>query len=208
MEVNMNTWMNQFYSRARYFGVALLAAGQLAGWMGSAHAQDASKVTGVSDTTPVSQITIPQKFTPPVISNNGMQGVYTPEAPPSNLAKVVLYRAPNDSQKTGEGLFVYLDGALHTVLRPGGFTSFCVYPSQHTLDTTWGTSEYAPSNGKVLQNYVGGKTYLFQVAAAKGDGSLKPMTEKAAKSDLAVVQKQMHLVSRSTSAVPCQEFAQ
>ncbi len=204
----MKTWMNQYYSRTCSIAVVLLAAGQLFGWMASAQAQDASGVTGVSDTTPVSQITIPQKFTPPVISNNGMQGGYTPEAPPSNLAKVVLYRAPNDFTKIEAGLFVYLDGALHTVLRPGGFTSFCVNPTPHTLDTTWGVSEYAPTKGKVLQNYVGGKTYHFQVAAAKGDGSLKLITEKAAKSDLALVQKQIHLVSRSTSAVPCQEFAQ
>jgi hypothetical protein len=201
----MNKFNHQLLiNRPHRLCLVLFAALQLSGW--AAHAQTQSNVADVTDAQSLSQIQIPKSFTdPPVIMNQGLQGAYVPEATPANLARIVLYRTPGDSLKTEDGLFIYLNGKLQTVLRPGGFSSFCVDPSQHTLDTTWGVSEYAPTKGKVTQNYQGGKTYYYQASAAKGDGSLKTVAEKSAQMDLAKTQKQTHLVSRSTSALPCKD---
>jgi hypothetical protein len=190
-------------THARHLGIAMFALLQLSS--GMAQAQTTPIVANPSEAQALSQIVIPKSFTTPaVITNQGLQGAYASVPAPAHLAKVVLYRTPDDSKKTEEGLFVYLDGQLQTVLRPGGFTSFCMSPDQHTLDTTWGMREYVmPTKTKVMQNYESGKTYIFQASAAKGDGRLKPITEKSAREDLAKTQKQHHLVSRSPSALTC-----
>ena len=183
----MNTLMYQRAMRATCL-IACLACG-------SVNAQEV--LTGPS-------IKLPSHLSAPIMSNQGRTGPYQMQSAPNDLAQVVIYRAPSDTQKSGQGLFVYLDGALQTALRPGAYTRFCVKPQNHTLDTSWGATQYTtPTMTKVEQGYEAGKTYYFEGQATQANGKLMTVSENTANTSLANTQEQTHLISRAPSALAC-----
>ena len=147
-------------------------------------------------------ITLPSQLSAPSISNQGMAGTYQAQSAPTALAQIVIYRAPTDTQKADQGLFVYLDGALHTALRPGAYTRFCVKPQNHRLDAGWGLAQYTPATS-VEQSYEAGKTYYFQGLSSGANGKLMTVSQSTANADLANTQEQTHLISRAASAQAC-----
>jgi len=148
-------------------------------------------------------ITLPSQLSAPSISNQGKAGAYQAQSAPTALAQIVIYRAPTDTQNADQGLFVYLDGALQTALRPGAYTRFCVKPQSHRLDTGWGLAQYTPTTTLVEQGYEAGKTYYFQGLSSGANGKLMTVSQSTANTDLANTQEQTHLISRAASAQAC-----
>ncbi|VXD01318.1 conserved exported hypothetical protein [Enterobacterales bacterium 8AC] len=115
----------------------------------------------------------------------------------SDKARVTYYRAALGGQRLS-GANVYVDGHYHTSLLPGGFTTFCLVPGEHTL----GAYQHdAPLyRGKTEELYrvklEAGKTYFIKVS---DDGKSAPVsvTRAEAEQELKYTREQKHAVSRA-----------
>ncbi|MNO40471.1 Outer membrane protein A precursor [compost metagenome] len=121
-------------------------------------------------------------------------------------AQVVYYRSKEGVQRGGAA-HVYIDREFHTGLLPGGFSSFCLAPGNHTLGAYL---DDAPTyKGKKTDLYLasleGGKTYYLKV---REDGNTFPMPIKReeAERELQATRSQMHALSRATSVEVCRYY--
>ena len=98
-------------------------------------------------------------------SPKALGSAYTPVAAVSaDQAQVVYYRLPVANAQAGAAN-VYVDREFQSALLPGGYTAFCVTPSQHSLGAYLND---APNyNGKNTDVYSaqlsGGMTYFLRV---------------------------------------------
>ncbi|VTT29152.1 Protein of uncharacterised function (DUF2846) [Klebsiella pneumoniae] len=124
----------------------------------------------------------------------------------AGVSQVVYYRA-DSSQPAPGGANIYLDGHYHTSLMPGGFTSFCVRPGQHTLG---GYLQDAPDyRGKTGERFSaklkGGHTYFLRIDEQQKI-SEPPMAVTAgeAEREASALRRQAHVLPRTAGVVvPC-----
>lgn len=122
-------------------------------------------------------------------------------------AQVVYYRNKAGVLRNGAA-HVYIDQQFHTGLLPGGFTSFCLAPGNHTLGAY--LNDAPTYNGKRTDlyqaNLEGGRTYYLKV---REDGNTFPMPieRTQAEQELSTTRMQMHALSRATSVEACRYYA-
>jgi OOP family OmpA-OmpF porin len=122
----------------------------------------------------------------------------------SDQVRVVYYR-PADA--TGNSpAHIYVDGEFQTALLAGGYSTFCLKPGVHSLGSF--TNDAPSYQGKQQQpwrdNLAAGKTYYIRASL---DNSGRPLVTSAsdAQQQLVGTRQQIHLLSRASSVVACQQ---
>ncbi|WP_152562901.1 MULTISPECIES: hypothetical protein [unclassified Serratia (in: enterobacteria)] len=115
----------------------------------------------------------------------------------SDRTRVIYYRTGYEAQKLS-GANVYIDGRYHTSLLPGGFSTFCLAPGEHTLGAYQGDAPLY--RGKTEELYrvklEAGKTYFIKVADS-GSAAPVSVTRPEAEQELKYTREQKHAVSRA-----------
>lgn len=118
-------------------------------------------------------------------------------------SRVILYRG-NDAGR--EAAHVYLDGHLQSALMPGGYTEFCMPAGEHSVESYIGDAPLyvGKRNPQSFAKLDGGQTYVLE--APVGAGQSTPIVHTGADADQALqgLRRQIHVISRASSAVPCQ----
>lgn len=119
----------------------------------------------------------------------------------SQQAQVVMYRGLDAGK---EAAHVYIDGQLQSALMPGGYTRFCVPAGEHSLESYIGDApQYAGKrNPQSYAKLDGGQTYVLE--APLNGGTPIVHTGADAERSLQGMRRQIHVISRSASVVPCQ----
>lgn len=130
---------------------------------------------------------------------------YQPVAPvTTGQAQVVYYRAAAPEQADKGSAHVYVDRQFHTGLLPGGFTSFCVKPGDHTLGAY--LNDAPLYKGKTTDTYraefQGGKTYFLRADNAS-NGAPQVVSRADAERELAASRAQIHVLSRASAVEAC-----
>jgi OOP family OmpA-OmpF porin len=124
----------------------------------------------------------------------------------AGVSQVVYYRADNTQPAPG-GANIYLDGHYHTSLMPGGFTSFCVRPGQHTLGGyVQDSPQYAGKNGERFTAALkGGHTYFLRIdeQQKRSDPPVAVTADEAGR-EATTLRRQAHVLPRTAGVVvPC-----
>jgi OOP family OmpA-OmpF porin len=116
-------------------------------------------------------------------------------------AQIVMFRG-NDGGK--QAAHVYIDGQLQSALMPGGYTVFCTPAGEHSLESYIGDAPlYAGKrNPQSYAKLDGGQTYVLEAPV----GATTPVahTGNDAEQNLQGLRRQVHVISRASSVVPCQ----
>lgn len=127
---------------------------------------------------------------------------YSPVGAASNQqAQIVFYRTQGGSDAS----HVYIDSEFQSALLPGGFTTFCVAPGNHTLgayvkDAPMYSGKSAPGWQASLK---AGETYFMMVSeGSSGMPVAKPRGE--AEMELSSLRRQAHTLSRASAVEACQ----
>ena len=119
---------------------------------------------------------------------------------PATLARVVVFHAAGSGAQSAARL--YVDGRLHTALRPGGFTVWCVGAGAHEVSVASGQVAKLPNEHRLASNIAldGGQTHYFRT----GDDDVPVrLSERQAQALLSLTREQTHLLSRApTQACP------
>ncbi|MFZ1873379.1 MAG: hypothetical protein WAU54_11500 [Chania sp.] len=119
------------------------------------------------------------------------------QAGKSDRARVIYYRTGSEAQKL-PGANIYIDGRYHTSLLPGGFSTFCLVPGEHTLGAY--QNDAPLYRGKTEELYrvklEAGKSYFIKVSDS-GDSAPVPVTRTEAEQELKYTREQKHTVSRA-----------
>lgn len=122
----------------------------------------------------------------------------------SDQVRVVYYR-PADAAGNSPA-HIYVDGEFQTALLPGSYNTFCLNPGVHSLGSF--TNDAPSYQGKQQQpwrdNLAAGKTYYIRASL---DGTGRPLVTSAsdAQQQLVGTRQQIHLLSRASSVVTCQQ---
>lgn len=118
-------------------------------------------------------------------------------------SQIVYYR--DKTANSPEPANVYVDGRYHTSLLPGGFTSFCLRPGQHTLGAFVDDPKYrGKTEGRFAAALLGGRTYFLRVDEQQSINQ-PPVAVLPQQGEQEIVQnrRQIHAYSRAVSLVPC-----
>ncbi|MGK3138371.1 hypothetical protein ACCX84_21585 [Pantoea trifolii] len=128
-------------------------------------------------------------------------------APPvvQEMSHVIYYRpASAESAAKQVGVNVYVDGEFHSSLLPGGYTRFCLPAGQHSLGARTASGSHYP--GKATERYSAELKpgYSYFLRASNSDDAL-PRTVRSgeAEQQLQGLKRQIHLLNRASSVVPC-----
>lgn len=122
----------------------------------------------------------------------------------ADQVRVVYYR-PADATSQSPA-HIYVDGEFQTALLPGSYNTFCLNPGVHSLGSF--TNDAPSYQGKQQQpwrdNLAAGKTYYIRASL---DGTGRPLVTSAADAQQQLVgtRQQIHLMSRASSVVACQQ---
>lgn len=118
-------------------------------------------------------------------------------------AQIVMFRG-NDSER--QAAHVYVDGQLQSALMPGGFTVFCTPAGEHSVESYIGDAPlYAgKQNPKSYAKLSGGQTYVLEAPAALNQSTPIVHTGKEAEQALQGLRRQIHVINRASSVIPCQ----
>ncbi|MBB4865607.1 OOP family OmpA-OmpF porin [Pseudomonas nitritireducens] len=116
-------------------------------------------------------------------------------------AQIILFRG-NDTGK--EAAHVYIDGQLQSALMPGGYTTFCTPAGEHSLETYIGDAPLytGKRNPQSYAKLSGGQTYVLEAPIAGSTPIVH--TGREAEQSLQGLRRQIHVISRASSVVPCQ----
>lgn len=122
--------------------------------------------------------------------------------PSSDQAQIIYFRPALEKAPEAVGVNVYIDGHFHTVLLPGGYTSFCLSPGQHIFSAL--QNDAPLFRGKTVVQYQihleGGKTYFVQTSE-DGTGAPVTVTREVAEQLLSATREQLNvIVHAGTSA--------
>jgi OOP family OmpA-OmpF porin len=112
-----------------------------------------------------------------------------------------MYRG-NDSGK--QAAHVYIDGQLQSALMPGGYTVFCTPMGEHSVESYIGDApQYVGKrNPQSYAKLAGGQPYVLEASL---NGSTPVVhSGKDAQQSLQGKRRQIHVISRAASVVPCQ----
>jgi OOP family OmpA-OmpF porin len=150
------------------------------------------------------QFATAEEFKPGTVSDKvfGMQ--YMPVAPVADRqVQVVYYRSASMGTQQGAA-HVYVDREFHAGLLPGGYSSFCVAPGNHSLGAyVKDAPQYKGKSTDVFSaTLVGGKTYFLKVRE-DGYGSPLAVPRAEAEGDLAGMRMQVQALSRASTVQAC-----
>lgn len=129
--------------------------------------------------------------------------LYQPASPVvQQMARVIYYRLPGNMPDK-PGAHVYVDGEYHATLLPGGFTAFCLAPGAHSINANFRDGTHYP--GKSYQRYgtklKAGATYFLRVN--ESSRAPQPMKRADAQHELQTLKRQIHMLNRASSVIPC-----
>jgi OOP family OmpA-OmpF porin len=118
-------------------------------------------------------------------------------------ARVVMYRGDDHGKQAAH---VYIDGQLQSALMPGGYTVFCTPVGEHSLESYIGDAPLytGKRNPQSFASFKGGRTYVLEANIADGQSTPVVRPAKDAEQYLQGKRRQIHVLSRAASAVPCQ----
>ncbi|WP_315809275.1 OmpA family protein [Pseudomonas sp. C9-3] len=118
-------------------------------------------------------------------------------------AQIVMFRGTDNDKQAAH---VYLDGELQTALMPGGYTTFCVAAGEHSLEDYIGDApQYrGKRNPRSFAKFQGGKTYVLEVPTGANQNTPIVHSGKEAQQSLQGLRRQIHVISRASSVLPCQ----
>ena len=118
-------------------------------------------------------------------------------------AQIIYYRSPNGQSQNGAAN-IYVDREFNTALLPGGFTAFCVKPGVHILGAYLKDEPlYKGKSEKVKSvELEAGQNYYFKVDES-GVEIMQEVLDPASDPEIRETRKQMHLINRASSVVPC-----
>lgn len=118
-------------------------------------------------------------------------------------AQIVMYRG-QDAGK--EAAHVYIDGHLQSALMPGGYTVFCTPAGEHALESYIGDAPLyvGKRNPASFAKLSGGQTYVLEAPVMPHQSTPIVHTGKDAQQSLQGLRRQVHVISRAPSVVPCQ----
>lgn len=122
----------------------------------------------------------------------------------ADQVRVVYYR-PADASGHAPA-HIYVDGEFQTALLPGSYSAFCLNPGVHSLGSF--TNDAPSYQGKQQQpwrdNLAAGKTYYIRASL---DETGRPLVTSVseAQQQLVGTRQQIHLLSRASSVVACQQ---
>lgn len=162
----------------------------------SAWAEDASNDVKVdvdnTDTLPLVQI-----------KHSGAQYIPVPHIE-KEYVQVVIYR-PQVSDAANAGVSdIYVNGELQSILKPGEFSTFCLSPGRHAIesylndDPIYGGKTSAQSKAQL----VGGKTYFIETSREPGKGVPTPVKRIDAENRL-LGYTHSPIVNRASSTKRC-----
>jgi OOP family OmpA-OmpF porin len=123
------------------------------------------------------------------------------ESVAAQQAQIVMYRG-NDGGK--QAAHVFIDGQLQGALMPNGYTSFCTPAGEHSLESYIGDAPLytGKRNPQSYARLDGGQTYVLEASL---NGSTPVVhSGKDAEQSLQGKRRQIHVISRASSVVPCQ----
>ncbi|WP_242201834.1 MULTISPECIES: DUF2846 domain-containing protein [unclassified Pseudomonas] len=129
---------------------------------------------------------------------------YTPvENPSAQQAMVVYYRITTSVDPVGVA-HLYVDREFHNSLRSGEFTTFCIAPGKHTLESYIKDAPYyvGKKNNKISFDVKGGSTYFLRVNEV-GNGTPQLINRVAAENELAGAQRKVRFLSRASKVQKC-----
>ncbi|MBD9517418.1 OmpA family protein [Pseudomonas sp. PDM22] len=118
-------------------------------------------------------------------------------------AQIVMFRG-NDGGK--QAAHVYIDGQLQSALMPGGYTVFCTPAGEHSVESYIGDApQYTGKrNPQSYAKLDGGQTYVLEAPVGANQSTPIVHTGKDAEQSLQGMRRQIHVISRAASVVPCQ----
>lgn len=121
----------------------------------------------------------------------------------ANQAQIVMFRG-HDSGK--EAAHVYIDSQLQSALMPGGYTVFCTPAGEHSVESYIGDAPLytGKRNPQSYAKLAGGQTYVLEAPVGAGQSTPIVHSGQDAEQKLQGLRRQIHVISRATSVVPCQ----
>ncbi|WP_447748715.1 OmpA family protein [Pseudomonas nicosulfuronedens] len=118
-------------------------------------------------------------------------------------AQIVMFRG-KDSGK--DAAHVYIDGQLQSALMPGGYTVFCTPAGEHSVESYIGDAPLytGKRNPQSYAKLDGGQTYVLEAPVGPNQSTPIVHTGKDAEQSLQGLRRQIHVISRATSVIPCQ----
>ncbi|WP_259755144.1 OmpA family protein [Pseudomonas sp. GCEP-101] len=128
---------------------------------------------------------------------------YHKESVVKQQSQIVMFRGNDAGQQAAH---VYIDGQLQSALMPGGYTTFCVAPGEHSVESYIGDAPLytGKRNPQSFAKLDGGQTYVLEAPIAPNQSTPIVHTGADAERSLQGLRKQIHVISRASSVVPCQ----
>lgn len=125
-----------------------------------------------------------------------------PQVSPEQAQMVYYY----PKELSAGPLFVYIDKEFHTALLPGQFTVMCVAAGEHTFSTAINDApDYLnKTHGLSQAKFKGGITYFVKMDSADTTVTNSAVSRRDAERDLASLQRQVEIINRASTVVPCQ----
>lgn len=161
-----------------------------------AWAQDAPIDIGI-DTALVETLPMEQ------MRHTGTQYIPVPHVE-KNYSQIVIYR-PSGSETFNAGASdIYVNGELQSILKPGEFSTFCLSPGRHVLESYLNDEPlYAgKTTSQSRVQLMGGKTYFIEASREQGRGIPTPVKRIEAESKL-FGYTHSTIVNRASSVKPC-----
>ncbi|MGC4008028.1 MAG: OmpA family protein [Pseudomonas sp.] len=117
-------------------------------------------------------------------------------------AQIVMYRGKDTGK---EAAHVYIDGQLQSALMPGGYTVFCTPAGEHSVETYIGDAPLytGKRNPQSYARLNGGQTYILEAPVGQNLSTPIVHTGNDAEKGLQGLRRQIHVISRASSVVPC-----
>lgn len=117
-------------------------------------------------------------------------------------AQVVMFRGKDAGKQAAH---VYIDGQLQSALMPGGYTVFCTPAGEHSLESYIGDApQYSGKrNPQSYAKLEGGQTYVLEAPVGPNQSTPIVHTDQDAEQSLEGMRRQIHVISRAPSVVPC-----
>lgn len=118
-------------------------------------------------------------------------------------AQIVMFRGKDGGK---DAAHVYIDGQLQSALMPGGYTVFCTPAGEHSVESYIGDAPLytGKRNPQSYAKLDGGQTYVLEAPVGQNQSTPIVHTGRDAEQSLQGMRRQIHVISRATSVVPCQ----
>ncbi|NWD46021.1 OmpA family protein, partial [Pseudomonas yamanorum] len=145
-----------------------------------------------------------EAFKPGSVSGKIFGAAYSQVAPVAERQTQVVYYRPTGMDSRQGAANVYIDREFHTALMPGGYTTFCVAPGQHSLGAYVNDApQYKGKSTDVFSaDLDGGKTYFLRVRE-DGYGAPQAVTRADAERELMGTRQQVQALSRASTVQAC-----